>query len=821
MTPIRLAAAFIVMVLLGAGLVGASPAAHAQVDCATSAWEVSTTQDFSAAIACWNASTTPGAHSITLAANVDGAPTIVAKTGDYSLTIDGGNNIITQALEIAPEAFDTPPAERASPFTITNVTLIDPIATALTLDRVIADVSDIVIRDSSRALVADRSDLTLTRAHIHDNLLSNGLDTAVLIAESRAAIADTVIEDNPGGRALVANESAVVIRNTLIRNNNGAITVFEGAEVLLEQSAVIDNDVDLLFGYGIYAQGIISVINSSIVGHDAHYRSLDLGLGASPSGVVHLANSTLVDNGSGNIAGPVEVRSSLVGGCESRVDPDVGPHALELAEGPPTDLGANAGGCFSDAETAHYPLADNGCMTSTVLGCLPTIATSAASPARSAGSCTNTVIADPNFDLFTFDISSIDSAAGPAMTTTGAQLLDQRGFPRSTCDAGAFESSGIEPSSSPDLRVVSWDLAEGTCCDADDPTVHDAIAQTLVDADADLIMVQHVTAEGFSGNSLVEDVTEHLSDRQFEVMSDFAPAFVPDSNFPATFSGQAVFSRLPIVSRATTAVTHPDPADERSAVIQEVIVQRTDEPVRVVTISAFDDGTACDQINALETWLDQQPDMSTIIGASLAVETTAPCYPRLAAQWIDACQTPNADCGRTIDPAVQPDPDTSVDYIFHRPGITSPMTITRADTDSTANMPITVSAHLPIIATYSFAPGPASDLDTDAVPDATDNCPLDPNAAQTDSDTDRAGDACDPIFNGDANCDVGRDIVDALVIAQLDVGIRTDSGGCPLSNVATQAHAAAGDVNGDRRTDIVDALLIAQCAVSISNEACP
>ena len=74
---------------------------------------------------------------------------------------------------------------------------------------------------------------------------------------------------------------------------------------------------------------------------------------------------------------------------------------------------------------------------------------------------------------------------------------------------------------------------------------------------------------------------------------------------------------------------------------------------------------------------------------------------------------------------------------------------------------------------------------------------------------------------GDANCDRGSNIVDALVIAQFSVGNRTDHGACPLPDPQTQVNAASGDVDDSGVVDVIDALLVAQCDVGIPNVACP
>lgn len=63
-----------------------------------------------------------------------------------------------------------------------------------------------------------------------------------------------------------------------------------------------------------------------------------------------------------------------------------------------------------------------------------------------------------------------------------------------------------------------------------------------------------------------------------------------------------------------------------------------------------------------------------------------------------------------------------------------------------------------------------SDTDTDGVPDAVDNCPIDPNPTQDDSDLDLIGDVCDPFPNRRDNdlaqCEV--DLASALADSDTD-----------------------------------------------------
>jgi len=83
---------------------------------------------------------------------------------------------------------------------------------------------------------------------------------------------------------------------------------------------------------------------------------------------------------------------------------------------------------------------------------------------------------------------------------------------------------------------------------------------------------------------------------------------------------------------------------------------------------------------------------------------------------------------------------------------------------------------------YLEAPQPPPDLDADddGVDDAEDNCPLEPNADQADSDGDGLGDACDDDRDGD-NVPNGED-------ACPDQPGEADNAGCP--------HAGGGQPGG-------------------------
>lgn len=74
---------------------------------------------------------------------------------------------------------------------------------------------------------------------------------------------------------------------------------------------------------------------------------------------------------------------------------------------------------------------------------------------------------------------------------------------------------------------------------------------------------------------------------------------------------------------------------------------------------------------------------------------------------------------------------------------------------------------------------------------------------------------------GDVSCDGVVNVIDALLIMQYDVQIRSASGTCPLEDYATRLNTSIGDVNADQLIDVVDALLIMQCVVQIANAFCP
>lgn len=69
---------------------------------------------------------------------------------------------------------------------------------------------------------------------------------------------------------------------------------------------------------------------------------------------------------------------------------------------------------------------------------------------------------------------------------------------------------------------------------------------------------------------------------------------------------------------------------------------------------------------------------------------------------------------------------------------------------------------------------------------------------------------------GDVNCDNQVIILDAYIVSQAAVGLRTAST-CPLSDPATQYASATADMTGNGEVNILDAYAIARCAVGLDD----
>ena len=69
----------------------------------------------------------------------------------------------------------------------------------------------------------------------------------------------------------------------------------------------------------------------------------------------------------------------------------------------------------------------------------------------------------------------------------------------------------------------------------------------------------------------------------------------------------------------------------------------------------------------------------------------------------------------------------------------------------------------------------------------------------------------------DVSCDGYLDVIDALQIAQFDVGVRAGVQSCALTNTDAQLNAARADLNADGRTDVIDALMVARCVAGLQS----
>ena len=77
--------------------------------------------------------------------------------------------------------------------------------------------------------------------------------------------------------------------------------------------------------------------------------------------------------------------------------------------------------------------------------------------------------------------------------------------------------------------------------------------------------------------------------------------------------------------------------------------------------------------------------------------------------------------------------------------------------------------------------------------------------------------------SGDVNCDLKADVIDALLIAQFEVGNQSDTGPCLLDGGGPghEVAAVAGDFNSDGVLNVIDALLITRCEVGLPTPFCP
>lgn len=785
-------------------------------DCSGNDWSVATTDEFNAAVGCWDEAA-PGDYTITLTADIADPPVVYAHDATYALTIDGAGHRITGGITLWGDVAAAP-AARESPLTLRNLTAQSPDSPAIGLAFLgHATIENTWVVGSQIGVMITEADATLTRVHIDGVDPGNPLD----IMDSRVLVQHSMIQNTFDDPALRTEHSAVIVRNSIIRNTNGLFEVLSNSEVLFDRSAIIDLDHDLTSAFlNEPANSTVSYVNSTFAEHDAQ-APLSTGIGQIAGSLTQVTNSTVLNNGPYGVIGPVETGSSIVDRCDTPPADLRTDWPAARFEGAPVDGGGNVGGCFDGGLSAHFPLDDYGCAVPTVAGCVPIFATSAQSPARGSGQCSNAIVATST-DLFDIDLGSLQPGTASALTEPGTQTLDGRGFARTACDAGAYESDGSEPAQPNRITVATWDLANpAPDTGALLPPLEEG-AQAIVDAvtaeSVDVLVLQR-TVRGPWQSHTIDMLTRLLLDQGHSMVHEFAPAFLVDDGTETMETGQAIFSRVPILSRSAAEVPHPD-AEGLPAIIFEAVLDTTN-PIRIVAVRGHDD-SPCAYVAALDSWLDAQPTMTTILAGNLAGDRTDPCIGEFAAGWVDACASTaaQASCDQTIMDGFEfLTADSTQDYLLHRAAPDTPIALSEARVlnDRTT----TYTHHWAVVGEYDLAGIGSADIDADGVVDAVDNCPTVANANQSDGDGDGVGYDCDPILDGDANCDATRNIVDALVIAQYAVSVRTDVGACPLADPTSELFAYGGDANHDGKTDIVDALVIAQCSAGINNAACP
>ena len=69
----------------------------------------------------------------------------------------------------------------------------------------------------------------------------------------------------------------------------------------------------------------------------------------------------------------------------------------------------------------------------------------------------------------------------------------------------------------------------------------------------------------------------------------------------------------------------------------------------------------------------------------------------------------------------------------------------------------------------------------------------------------------------DVSCDGSLDVIDALQIAQFDVGVRSGVSSCALTNTGAQLNVARADLNNDGNANVIDALIVARCVAGLQS----
>lgn len=788
----------------------ATPRALAQaIDCDAASWEVAGASQFEAAVDCWHNTSVPGAYSIELTGDVDARATIRAKPRGFHLTLDGRGSRLEQGLELRD---DEVVVSGFFGFELTNVEVTSANDWALDLQTQVGVALDSVTIDG-----AQRGILSLGPLHVRNSTVretTEGLGSPGAIDVS----GPTLIE----GTSIIGNLAPaitidgglrsiqVVIRYSHFADNQAGVVALGGAElagdgdlvnphpqVVIDGTSIIDNDRVAQRGAGVIG-GDVTILNSTISSHDGpdEFGYGVVALDNAPGIVV--ANSTVSGNGF-DLVGSVTAISSIVTRCEI---PTPG-LAWGVPLGRPVDGQQNLGGCFGGAPAEELPLSFVGC--GPFLSCGDVMPLDPESPAIGAGRCSDVPVLNPAFMVrhpIDDPLLVEDGVPLPPLVIMGNQSSDQFAESRFSCDVGAVEFDGRRSDEA--LTILSWQVDALICAEflCGSARAYD-VAEVFDENFASVAVLHGFLRDRFAGS--LEPEGKEQVDALEEELRALSPSmhwrfFGSGETVEGNESGTLILSRRPVLDSRTQMVG-------QGAAVHELILRATEEPVRVVAVEVMSSPTPCVALEAFLDWYSDQTPMTTVVSLQGTELDETSCWAEVSTTFVMACMP--ADIASEC-------PAAPGSYLGHDPLPGSG--VTRGFEQQTVQGRLGIEA-APVVAGFSLE-DPVTDIDGDRVADAVDNCPLRSNALQTDTDTDGIGDTCDSLFNGDADCDARRDIVDALLIAQFVAGVRTGVNECSGIDAASQINVGASDANRDRVTDIIDALLVAQCDAGIFNEVC-
>lgn len=331
------------------------------------------------------------------------------------------------------------PGAHAATFIVTN--LAD--SGAGSLRQAIVDANGNAGADTITFAVNGTVVLTTGELAISDSLTIQGPGAALMAIDGNAASRAMSIS----GAGTVVTVSGVTVRNSSFVGNGGGIRTAAGTTLTLNAS-VVSNNAATANGGGISAAGALIIAGSTLSGNTAGIFG-----GGIAGDVVTLTNSTVSGNSAGTNGGGLIFNTAATlsnATLSGNASPGTGGLSalgaatltnIIIANSAGADCSITGGSVTAtnslvedatcgvtagingnrNGDPALGALADNGCVSPAVGGCVPTMALLPGSPAIDAG----------------------NSAACAALPVNG---VDQRGFVRiAPCDMGAFEFGAAAP----------------------------------------------------------------------------------------------------------------------------------------------------------------------------------------------------------------------------------------------------------------------------------------------------------------------------------------------------------------------------------------